>query len=516
MAMKHSTKGALLLLLLAVVGIVAYRFMMPWLFEREQRLTSDAAKSSATIRIGGDDYLGYWFINSPLMKQLSARRGMSIIFTNDGGAYADRLEKFSKGEYDCIVLPVNSYLQHGAAHQYPGVFTAGISESRKADGVVGFNVGPSFTVNDLNDPSKTWVYIPDSPSSFLIDLMINDFGLDLLRKSSGWRMEVNSTEELLQAARDGRGDFYVTWEPNIMRLLEMDGMSYVFGSDKFRGYIIDAFAFHRDFVTKRRQDMISFLRTYFSVMTSYASNREEMLDGMGRSMKLDKDNVRKMLGTVEWFDLAENCSQLFGINPGGGSGAGEGLVESILACTEVLVNSGTLKGDPLKGNPYIIVNRSILEELAQTSVMGAAGGAAQRIDFEQLNDAQWMKLQPFAMFKAMDITFQSWNEALSPDGEETVDSLATKLINNYPMHRIIVRGHTSPGGDERLNTENSQNRAQAVVQRLVGVFNMDPDRIRAEGAGSSKPPAPISGESSRSYRYRHSRVEILAVQDNPF
>ena len=82
------------------------------------------------LSVWGDGYLGYWFITAPDTRREAARRGIAISFQDDGGAYAARLQKFANREYDAIVLPVNSYLQHGAAHKFPGVIVAAIAESK--------------------------------------------------------------------------------------------------------------------------------------------------------------------------------------------------------------------------------------------------------------------------------------------------------------------------------------------------------------------------------------------------
>ena len=118
--MKRSTVGALLILFIGAAGVLGWVYLRPLLFDRDQRRTSDAAGAETTLRFGGDNYLGYWFITSPEMRKQAARAGLSVRFEDDGGAYSERLAKFAAGEYDAIVLPVNSYLQHGAAVSFPG------------------------------------------------------------------------------------------------------------------------------------------------------------------------------------------------------------------------------------------------------------------------------------------------------------------------------------------------------------------------------------------------------------
>ena len=97
---KKSAVGFILIIVIGILGILAIKYIKPILFEKSQRSTSDAAGSLHTIRIGGDNYLGYWFITSPEMRKMAARKGLQMDFTDDGGAYADRLAAFDRGDYE--------------------------------------------------------------------------------------------------------------------------------------------------------------------------------------------------------------------------------------------------------------------------------------------------------------------------------------------------------------------------------------------------------------------------------
>src|SRR5262249_13544133 len=158
---------------------------------------------------------------------------------------------------------VNSYLQHGRAHQFPGVIVAGLSESRGADGIVAFSDRlPSGKINDLNDAGLKVVYTGQSPSQFLLDLTIADFALDQLRDTRQWRVEVGGSREVYDRAARNQGDVFVLWEPDLSRALKLPGMRYVWGSDKFSGYIVDVFVVHRDFLQRERDTVTDFFDTY--------------------------------------------------------------------------------------------------------------------------------------------------------------------------------------------------------------------------------------------------------------
>ncbi|MCP4215404.1 MAG: OmpA family protein [bacterium] len=513
--MKKSTFGFILILLIGIAAILAVKYLKPIFFEKEQLATSDASGTQHTIRIGGDNYLGYWFVTSPEIRKMAARKGLQVEYTNDDGAYAQRLAEFDKGNYDCIVLPINSYLQHGAQYKFPGVIVAAISESKGADGIVGFaDRFPGDKINDLNDSTLKIVYTADSPSSFLLDLTIADFDLDRLQNTKDWQVKVEGSGKVLERVKKNQGDLFVMWEPDLSKALKIDGIKYIWGSDRFSGYIIDVFVFHRDYLQKHQDKVRDFLSTYYLTMGIYSNNREKMIKEMKKSADLSKDTLEGLLKKIEWFDLAENCQQQFGISvrQDVGTVVQEGVINSIIACTDVMLRSGVFQKDPLQGNPYKITNSTVLEQLSKSRAVNVASGSGNKRTFNELSDNEWKELKEMGTFRIEPITFQSWNNLLTDEGKDKVNKIAGLLTNNYPGYRVIIRGHTGPGGSEDENIKLSQQRAEAVAQYLRAVHDIDANRLKAEGMGSKKPAPKKSGESVRAYRYRLARVEFIALR----
>lgn len=514
--MRRATVGALLLVLLGAIGIGGWYYLAPWLFEAQRRQTSDTPQQMQEIRIGGDNYLGYWFLTSPEMRKQAARRGLIVQFTDDGGAYAERLSKFAARGYDAIVLPVSSYLQHGRTHRYPGVIVAAVAESRGADGIVAFaDHLPSGTINDLNDAGLRVVYTAESPSAFLLDLTIADFDLDQLRARREWRVEVGGSREVYQRAAQNQGDVFVLWEPDLSRALKLPGMRQVWGSANFSGYIVDVFVFHRDFLQANRAAVLDFLEIYFRVIALYANARERLVQEMAQSTDLKEAEIQDLLNKIDWFDLDENCRAQFGIPGALSTTAVEGVINTIIACTDVMRRTGQFERDPLDGNPYLITNSGVLAELAKRRIASpfqpSTGGPAR---FEALAAEAWARLPEVGTFRVEPITFQTWNNLLTPEGKEIVDRIAQLLLHNYPDYRVVVRGHTAPGGEEAENEKLSLERAEAVTQYLQAVHAVDGNRLHAQGVGSKAPPARKLEESARAYQYRLARVELVAVAGN--
>jgi outer membrane protein OmpA-like peptidoglycan-associated protein len=508
---KKVVRFAISLLILGIVFIGGWYLLEPSFFKQQQINTSDAQNVSENLRIGGDDYHGYWFITSNEMKKQCLNQGIGITYTNDGGAYADRLKKFSNGDYDCIILPINSWLEHGAAHKFPGVIVAAICESKGADGICGYV--SSGSVNDLNNANLKFVYTAASPSEFLLHLTSADFNFDQLKDNKGWAVEVNGVEDVLEKAKKREGDVFILWEPLLTEALSLKGMKYIWGSDKFKGYIIDVFVFNRKVIDKKPALVQNFLKSYFRTLDIYTNNREQMIKEMKSSTGKSKDQIETMLKKIDWFDLQENAESQFGIAPPGKT-ATEGIFETISSCTKVMLRQKTISTDPLNGNYLLIMNSSFVKDLIKTRVAAPIAKTGLRPTFNELSDADWHQLHEAGTMGVEPITFQTGNNMLDDDGKVKVDDFAKKLINNYPTYRLIVRGHTGPG-DETENVKLSTERSQVIVQRLIAVHHIDQNRVRAEGAGSQMPPPMKDGESQREYRYRLSRVEFILVEPNP-
>lgn len=513
--MNRTVLAAVLMLVVGLLGIGGY-FLASGYLEKQDQVRGSDAKVGRTIRIAGDGYLGYWFINSPEMKRQLARRGLSVQFTDDGGAYSDRLQKFASDQYDAIVLPINSYVTHGASHNYPGVITSSIAESKGADALLCFEDKlATGKIQDLNDASLKIVYTGESPSSFLLDLTIVDFDLYNLTKTDQWRVEVNGSSEVLAKAKRQEGDCFVMWEPEVSRALhEVPGLKKVWGSDGFSGYIDDVFVFDRNFVSRNHDDVVSFYEAYFSTMRAYASDRSKLVQDMSRTSGLDPADIQPMLDGIDWHDLNENLTRQFGISTGAGGRAVEGVFNTIVAGTDVMLRTNRLASDPL-GDPYRIINTSVIKAV-QANLPKTLGQNGQTRTFAQLSDADWKSLRHVGMMRDERVTFTLGTAELDAAGEATVDKIANLLEVNYPDYRIVVEGHTAQGSDEAEGVKLSQARAEAVVQRLVAVHGISQARFKTEGKGSSEPPTMKPDENVRAFRYRIPRVEIELYMDNTF
>jgi outer membrane protein OmpA-like peptidoglycan-associated protein len=514
--MNNRTKGIIVFMLLGSVVVLGIYFGTTWLDGIKRTRSSDSGGASHTVHWAGDSYAGYAFIRSTEMRKRLARKGIVLDFTDDGAAYADRLKKLNDSEYDFIVLPISSYMEHGYKYNYPGVITGAISESRGADALLAFRDFPFTKVNDLNDGDINIILTPDSPSEDLINLTITNFDLDELHGNQKWMIEAGGSEAVYKQAKADQNNpaklkhLYTMWEPDISNAVENLGMKKIWGSDNFRNYIIDVFVFNRKYVNNKEEEIREIIRTYFEVVDYYMARKEEMFDELRSVTGVKRTIVPSFMDNIKWYTLQENAFLMFGIqgsaNPG--SYSDEGMVKTIYAWNDV---NRLLKKEIEADNPYDILNKTFVEGLVSTAVTPVGSKIESVRDFNALSSEEWAKLHESGTMRVENITFRSGYGRLDADGEKTVDNVAQKLIHNYPDYRVLIAGHTGYG-DQEANLKLSQERADIVRQQLIAVYNIDEDRILAKGFGAERPPKRKNGESERAYRLRMQRVEFTLLQ----
>jgi len=476
------------------------------------------------IKVAGDDYQGYAYIRSAEMKKQASQRGLKVTFINDKGDYAARLKNFADGKYDAIVLPVNSYLQHGLQYNYPGVIVAAIAKSNGADAILAFS--PIEKVKDLDNDKLKFVYTKDSPSSFLVNLTRTDFGMDTLETSKAWQHEVTGgSPEVFELAKKHQGNAFVMWEPDVTRAVnEIPGIKVVWDSSKFNGYIEDVFVFRRDYVQNHHSDCVKFFEAYFTAMQSYRSSNasharliKEMQDMTG----CKEDLVEAMTKKIDWHDLQSNYARQFGLAT---EGKMDGVVNCIAACTNVMVRTKELDKDPLN-DPKSIVDASIIKEVREHMLAEIGNADAAPREFRELTVDEWKSLKEIGAMRVDPIDFLQGESELDSDSQKQIDEYAKLLANNYPDARVVIKGHTGPSvdGDDTENIKLSQARADAVVQRLITehvsgdgktpIPALLPNRFHAVGCGSSEPPARKAGENRLSFNRRKQRVEFVLYND---
>ncbi|WP_157212439.1 OmpA family protein [Methylocystis parvus] len=95
---------------------------------------------------------------------------------------------------------------------------------------------------------------------------------------------------------------------------------------------------------------------------------------------------------------------------------------------------------------------------------------------------------------------------LKPESKPTLDEIA-KLLTEKPKLRLDIVGHTDNRGAPEYNLDLSSRRAQSVAAALTHDYAIAADRLRASGAGLTRPVAPNDTEEGRA---KNRRVELVA------
>jgi outer membrane protein OmpA-like peptidoglycan-associated protein len=103
------------------------------------------------------------------------------------------------------------------------------------------------------------------------------------------------------------------------------------------------------------------------------------------------------------------------------------------------------------------------------------------------------------------VLFASDKTELLPTAQAKLSEVADALTKGDPDSKIVVEGHTDSQGPASYNQDLSQHRAESVRGYLVS-HGVAPDRITAQGFGSTRP---VADNNSAEGRANNRRVEII-------
>ena len=100
-------------------------------------------------------------------------------------------------------------------------------------------------------------------------------------------------------------DAAVTWEPWLSKAKET-GNGYALITTRQLPVIEDVLFFRNDVLTKRREDVLKFLRACFDAITYWKAHEDEAIEIISKKLALSAPEVREMLGGIQVMDLADN------------------------------------------------------------------------------------------------------------------------------------------------------------------------------------------------------------------
>jgi outer membrane protein OmpA-like peptidoglycan-associated protein len=119
-----------------------------------------------------------------------------------------------------------------------------------------------------------------------------------------------------------------------------------------------------------------------------------------------------------------------------------------------------------------------------------------------------------AMAKGLDATghiaiygvyFDTNSADIKAESAPTLTEIST-LLNQRPLLKLLVVGHTDNQGDYDYNMGLSGRRSEAVVRSLTGEYGIDASRLRSAGVGYL---APVASNDTAVGREKNRRVELV-------
>jgi outer membrane protein OmpA-like peptidoglycan-associated protein len=107
-----------------------------------------------------------------------------------------------------------------------------------------------------------------------------------------------------------------------------------------------------------------------------------------------------------------------------------------------------------------------------------------------------------------DVLFDAGKVEVAPGAQRSIDKLA-EFLKAYPRRNVLIEGHSDNTGAEDFNVKLSQQRADAVRDRLIAQ-GVSAQRIRTRGYG---PKFPAVDNDTPAGRQQNRRVEVVILNE---
>ncbi len=154
---------------------------------------------------------------------------------------------------------------------------------------------------------------------------------------------------------------------------------------------------------------------------------------------------------------------------------------------------------------HLAFPEQVTSRLGQGIIVDVAGVSVDEsaVTLEDVEEEIMVRLE------AQPILFAPESADIDPASDEVINEVVA-LLNSVPDVAIEVVGHTDDVGPDDENLTLSQNRADAVVARLIEL-GVTESRLNARGEGEAQPLVPNEDDESRA---RNRRIEFNLIRTN--
>jgi ABC-type nitrate/sulfonate/bicarbonate transport system substrate-binding protein/outer membrane protein OmpA-like peptidoglycan-associated protein len=478
--------GGVWVFLVAILAMGYKFFVAPKVQEEQVKIAQEQRKSviqntSAQSRyqhrvsLALDSFSGYAVLRSQQFLDYCGTYGIQIDLVDDKADYNRRLMNLKSGDIQMATFTLDALIASSASvGDMPATAVAIIDESHGADAMV---VEKNTNLDVLNDPATRFVLIPDSPSQTLVQVVRHYFQLDRLAADPFIR--VNNPDEIIARYKSSKPNdklVFVTWQPEILKMVSNQNYKVLMDSSRFRDYILDVLVVNRDFLIKNEEVVRRIVESYFRA--NYDLSVKE--DLVRLDANLSAPDAKSVAEGISWRNTQENYAQFgFSRQPGYGH-----IEDSIVKITRVLMQGGTIKSDPTAGNPNVFYYDKILRSLFESNFH--PGNNEEQVQgaysIHPITDEQWKKLIPVGTMQVDPLVFARGTDRLTGASEQILADLAENL-KTWQHYYLVVKGHTA-GDNTPENLDLQKRRAQAAVDWLVQ-HEVNPAQVRAEASQSN-------------------------------
>ena len=395
------------------------------------------------------------------------------------------------------------------ANELPGLDKGGVKSraimqvdwSRGGDAIVADN-----SIQKIEDlKGKKIALTLFTPSHWLLEYSLQNSSLDESDQSAIVKSLVGTN-----ASPDARADFVagkvdaaVVWEPDVTEALKKRPNSHILVSSKTAANLIaDLMVAREDFIKEHPDVIKAFISGWFEGTAEANRHPEEAVDALVKNepvyTELGAAATQAQLSTVRWADLTDNA-KMFGLD------GSPPLFDRIF---KQAGDSWLRRGYITQEVPAAEAKDTTFLQQLYADVPKEVRPVVPKEEFKFPAQAPAQTKTATALFtRPVKLYFGSGRAALDDNGKSVLDSVAL-TAQTYSNAYIRVAGNTDNVGNAASNTALSQQRAQAVVDYLVGKYGFSRGRFVAEGNGPSHPVASNATEDGRA---KNRRTDIQVV-----
>jgi NitT/TauT family transport system substrate-binding protein len=406
-------------------------------------------------------------------------------------AYATGDVQIGWATLDMVPLFMDGFERAGDSRVKPRIFQQ-VDWSNGGDGIV---VRENIkTVGDLR--GKTITLAQNSPSQY--------FALNMLVAGGVQPSEVNwkYTADAFQAAAAFNSDkgisAAVSWAPDIYNLADIKGNRMLVTTQTANKLIADVWFARADFAKDNPGMIEAIVRGIFDGMEDMKKDehKQRCAKLMAKGYSIPETETIKMFGDAHNTNWAENYQ--FFMNQNNPTNFERIWGQSYYLYKRI----GSISGKAVSFDK--VMDFSIIDKLGKEPKYANQKDEYQlKLTPMSANKIQAESNEIFTNTVVIHFFPNSWDlkKKAEENGKEidqlfdpTVDATLEKIAQmteSFGAARVVIEGHTDSSMkgqvDERLVTELSYNRANAVKEALVVKFKLDPNKFSVAGMGWSRP-----------------------------